>query len=149
MRVEGPYRYLKLADGKEISCNALLLAMGVQWRSLDVPGMERLQGAGVYYGGGTSEALSCKGETVYIVGGANSAGQAAMHFSKFAAKVVMLIRGASLAATMEALLERADFCETALCEMPLLAADWEKLPVSARSRKILKTSICIRPAKRD
>src|SRR5271156_696019 len=100
VRVEGPYRYLKLADGKEISCNALLLAMGVQWRSLDVPGMDRLQGAGVYYGGGTSEAMSCKDETVYIVGGANSAGQAAMHFSKFAAKVVMLNRGASLAATM-------------------------------------------------
>jgi thioredoxin reductase (NADPH) len=100
VRVEGPYRYIKLADGTEISCNALLLAMGVQWRSLDVPGMDRLQGAGVYYGGGTSEALSCKGETVYIVGGANSAGQAAMHFSKFAAKVVMLIRGATLATTM-------------------------------------------------
>jgi thioredoxin reductase (NADPH) len=100
VRVDGPYRYLKLADDKEISCNALLLAMGVQWRSLDVPGMERLQGAGVYYGGGTTEAISCKGETVYIVGGANSAGQAAMHFSKFAAKVIMLIRGASLASTM-------------------------------------------------
>src|SRR5271155_1297041 len=99
VRLEGPYRYLKLTDGQEISCNALLLAMGVQWRTLDVPGMERLQGAGVYYGGGTSEALSCKGETVYIVGGANSAGQAAMHFSKFAAKVVMLIRGASLTST--------------------------------------------------
>jgi thioredoxin reductase (NADPH) len=100
VRVEGPYRYIKLADGTEISCNALLLAMGVQWRSLEVPGIDRLQGAGVYYGGGTSEALSCKGETVYIVGGANSAGQAAMHFSKFAAKVVMLIRGATLASTM-------------------------------------------------
>jgi thioredoxin reductase (NADPH) len=100
VRLEGPYRYLKLADGKEISCNALLLAMGVQWRSLDVPGIDRLQGAGVYYGGGTSEALSCKGETVYIVGGANSAGQAAMHFSKFAARVVMLLRGASLAEMM-------------------------------------------------
>jgi thioredoxin reductase (NADPH) len=100
VRVEGPYRQIKLADGKEISCNALLLAMGVQWRSLDVPGMDRLQGAGVYYGGGTTEALSCKDETVYVVGGANSAGQAAMHFSKYAAKVVMLIRGASLTATM-------------------------------------------------
>ena len=100
LRVEGPYRYLKLADGSEISCNALLLAMGVQWRNLDIPGVERLQGAGVYYGGGTSEALACKGETVYIIGGANSAGQAAMHFSKYAAKVVMVVRGRSLAATM-------------------------------------------------
>jgi thioredoxin reductase (NADPH) len=100
IRVEGPYRYLKLADGSELSCHALLLAMGVQWRTLDVPGIEHLQGAGVYYGGGTSEAMACKGETVYIIGGANSAGQAAMHFSKFAEKVVMLVRGVSLAATM-------------------------------------------------
>jgi thioredoxin reductase (NADPH) len=100
IRVDGPYRHVKLADGNEISCHALLLAMGVQWRTLDIPGIERLQGAGVYYGGGTSEAISCKGETVYVVGGANSAGQAAMHFSKFAQKVVMLVRGGSLAATM-------------------------------------------------
>jgi len=100
VRVDGPYRYVKLGDGFEISCHALLLAMGVQWRTLNIPGIERLQGAGVYYGGGTSEALSCKGETVFIIGGANSAGQAAMHFSKFAKQVVMLVRGESLAATM-------------------------------------------------
>lgn len=100
LRVEGPYRYAKLLDGTEISCNALLLAMGVQWRTIDIPGIERFQGAGVYYGGGTSEAIACRGETVYIIGGANSAGQAAMHFSKFAEKVIMLIRGDSLAGTM-------------------------------------------------
>ena len=100
LRAEGPYRFLKLADGFEISCHALLLAMGVQWRTLDVPGIERLQGAGVYYGGGTTEAMACRGETVHIIGGANSAGQAAMHFAKFADKVVMLVRGESLAATM-------------------------------------------------
>jgi thioredoxin reductase (NADPH) len=100
VRVDGPYRYIKLGDGFEISCHALLLAMGVQWRTLEIPGIDRLHGAGVYYGGGTSEALSCRGETIYIIGGANSAGQAAMHFSKFAAKVVMLVRGESLASTM-------------------------------------------------
>jgi thioredoxin reductase (NADPH) len=100
LRIDGPYRFIKLADGAEISCNALLLAMGVQWRTLDVPGIDRLQGAGVYYGGGTSEAIACRGETVYIIGGANSAGQAAMHFSKFAKKVIMLVRGTSLASTM-------------------------------------------------
>jgi thioredoxin reductase (NADPH) len=100
IRIDGPYRYIKLGDGAEISCHALLLATGVQWRTLDIPGIDRLQGAGVYYGGGTSEAISCRGETVYIVGGANSAGQAAMHFSKFAAKVVMLVRGESLASSM-------------------------------------------------
>jgi thioredoxin reductase (NADPH) len=100
LRTEGPYRYLKLADASEISCHVLLLAMGVQWRTLDVPGIDRFQGAGVYYGGGTSEAIACKGETLYVIGGANSAGQAAMHFSKFAEKVVMLVRGNSLATTM-------------------------------------------------
>ena len=100
VRVEGPYRYLKLSDGSEISCHALLIATGVQWRRLDVPGIDRLQGAGVYYGGGATEAISCKGETIYIVGGANSAGQAAVHFSKYADKVVMLVRGDSLASTM-------------------------------------------------
>jgi thioredoxin reductase (NADPH) len=100
LRVDGPYRLVKLADGSEISCHTLLIATGVQWRSLDVPGIERLQGAGVYYGAGQAEAISCKGEDVYIVGGANSAGQAAMNFSKYARSVVMLVRGNSLAASM-------------------------------------------------
>src|SRR5258708_828143 len=100
LRLDGPYRVLKLADGSELSCHALLIATGVQWRSLDVPGMERLQGAGVYYGGGPTEAISCKDEDVYIVGGANSAGQAAMHFSKYARRVIMLVRGDSLAVSM-------------------------------------------------
>ncbi|HLX43516.1 MAG TPA: FAD-dependent oxidoreductase [Bryobacteraceae bacterium] len=100
LRVDGPYRHVKLSDGSEISCQALLLAMGVQWRKLDVPGLERLQGAGVYYGAGTTEAMTCEGEDVYIVGGANSAGQAAMHFSKYARKVIMLVRGNSLAISM-------------------------------------------------
>ena len=100
LRVEGPYRILKLADGSELSCHAALIATGVQWRRLDVPGMDRLQSAGVYYGGGSQEALACKGELVYVVGGANSAGQAALNFAQYAEKVVMLVRGESLAATM-------------------------------------------------
>src|SRR5208282_307875 len=100
LRVEGPYRIVELADGNRISCHVLLLAMGVQWRSLGVPGEEQLRGAGLYYGGGMTEALSCKGETVYVVGGANSAGQAAVNFSRYAEKVVMLVRRESLAATM-------------------------------------------------
>jgi thioredoxin reductase (NADPH) len=100
IRVEGPYRYVKLSDGSELSCHALLLAMGVQWRKLDVPGVDRLQGAGVYYGGGTTEAISCRDEDVYVIGGANSAGQAAMFFSRYARRVVMLVRGDSLATTM-------------------------------------------------
>lgn len=100
IRVEGPYRYVKLSDGTEVSCHALILATGVQWRTLDVPGIERLQGAGIYYGAGPTEAMSCRDEDVYIVGGANSAGQSAMFFSKYARRVIMLVRGPSLAATM-------------------------------------------------
>jgi thioredoxin reductase (NADPH) len=100
VRTEGPYRIIKLADGSEISCHALMVATGVQWRRLEAKGVDKLQGAGVYYGGGATEALSCKGETVYVVGGANSAGQAAMNFSKYADRVVILVRGEGLAATM-------------------------------------------------
>jgi thioredoxin reductase (NADPH) len=100
VRTEGSYRIIKLADGNEISCHALMIATGVQWRRLEAPGIDRLQGAGVYYGGGATEALSCKGEIVYVVGGANSAGQAAMNFSKYADRVVILVRGSSLASTM-------------------------------------------------
>jgi thioredoxin reductase (NADPH) len=100
VRTEGPYRIIKLADGSEFSCHALMIATGVQWRRLEAPGIDRLQGAGVYYGGGATEALSCEGETVYVVGGANSAGQAAMNFAKHAARVVILVRGGSLSSTM-------------------------------------------------
>ena len=100
VRVEGLSRIVKLADGSELGCKALLLAMGVSYRKLDVPGAEQLQGRGVYYGSAMTEAMSCQDDEVYIVGGANSAGQAAMYFSKYARRVVMLVRGATLSATM-------------------------------------------------
>jgi thioredoxin reductase (NADPH) len=100
VRTEGSYRIIKLADGNEISCHALMIATGVQWRRLEAPGVDRLQGAGVYYGGGATEALSCKGEIVYVIGGANSAGQAAMNFAKLAERVVIVVRGSSLSSTM-------------------------------------------------
>jgi thioredoxin reductase (NADPH) len=100
LRVDGPYRFVHLTDGTEISCHALILAMGVQWRKLGLPGEDRLLGAGVYYGAGSTEAFSCLNEDVYLIGGANSAGQAAMNFAKYARRVVLLVRGSSLAATM-------------------------------------------------
>ena len=106
VRREGPYHVITLADGGEISCHALVIASGVQWRKLDVPGTAHLQGAGVYYGAGSTEAISCRDEDVYIVGGANSAGQAAIHFARYARNVVMLVRGRSLAATMSQYLIR-------------------------------------------
>lgn len=100
LRVEGPSKVVTLADGTEIGCKAVVIATGVSYRKLDVPGMDRLQGAGVYYGAAMTEGDSCRGEDVYIVGAANSAGQAAMYFSKYARRVVILARGGSLSATM-------------------------------------------------
>jgi thioredoxin reductase (NADPH) len=100
VRAEGSYRIIKLADGNEISCHALMIASGVQWRRLAAPGIDRLQGAGIYYGGGATEAMACQGEIVYVIGGANSAGQAAMNFAKYAERVVIVVRGQSLSSTM-------------------------------------------------
>src|SRR5262249_54342354 len=96
LRVDGGAKYVTLADGTEIGAKAMVIATGVSYRKLDVPGMERVQGAGVYYGAAMTEAATCKGEDVYIVGGANSAGQAAMFFSQHARRVIMLVRGKSL-----------------------------------------------------
>ncbi|MGA9465713.1 MAG: FAD-dependent oxidoreductase [Terracidiphilus sp.] len=100
MRIDGQYRFVRLADGREVSSHVVLLAPGVQYRKLEIPGSDQLTGCGIYYGAALVEAASCKDEEVYVVGGANSAGQAALHFSKFACKVTMLIRGESLGATM-------------------------------------------------
>jgi thioredoxin reductase (NADPH) len=100
VRVDGPYRIVTLADGSSINCHTLLIATGVSYRKLDIPGVQQLTGAGVYYGAAMTEAMACRGEEVYIVGGANSAGQAAMYFSRYASKVIMLVRGDSLAKSM-------------------------------------------------
>jgi thioredoxin reductase (NADPH) len=100
LRTRDNYRIVGLADGCEISSQALLIATGVQWRKLDVPGMDRLTGAGVYYGAGSTEARSCGDDEVYIVGGANSAGQAALNFSRYSPRVILLVRGESLEASM-------------------------------------------------
>ena len=100
LRLEDPYRIVELADGSEINCHALLLATGVYWRRLNLPGCDSLTGRGIYYGAAKTEALSCQDEHIYLVGGANSAGQAAMYFSQYAAKVTMLVRGESLTKSM-------------------------------------------------
>jgi thioredoxin reductase (NADPH) len=101
LRIDDPYRIVKVKDGTEISCHALIIACGVSYRNLDdVKGIEKLTGAGVYYGASMVDALSCKGEDVFMVGGANSAGQAAIHFSKYAKTVTLLVRGDSLNKSM-------------------------------------------------
>jgi thioredoxin reductase (NADPH) len=106
VRVEDPYRIVTLADGTEISCYALIITTGVSYRKLDVPGVDRLTGRGIYYGAAQTEALSCKGEDVFIVGGANSAGQAAMFFSNRARRVFILYRGGDLRRSMSDYLVR-------------------------------------------
>jgi len=100
LRVAGPARIIKLADGNELSGKTVLITTGVSYRTINVPGVAALTGAGVYYGAGMTEAIACKGEDVYIIGGANSAGQAAVYFARYARGVTMLVRGDSLTATM-------------------------------------------------
>jgi len=98
--VEDSYRIITLSDDKEVSCHALLIATGVSYRKLDVPGADRLTGAGVYYGAAMTEARACSDQHVVVIGGANSAGQSAVHFSSYASKVTMLVRGPSLQKSM-------------------------------------------------
>jgi thioredoxin reductase (NADPH) len=100
LRIDGQYRFVQLADGREVSSHVVLLAPGVQYRKLEIPEAERLTGRGIYYGAALVEAAACKGEDVFVVGGANSAGQAALHFADHAKSVVMLVRGEGLKATM-------------------------------------------------
>jgi thioredoxin reductase (NADPH) len=131
LRCDGTYRNVQLRDGNTLTCQALLIASGVQWRKLDIPGLERLQGAGVYYGAGSTEAVSCRDEDVYVVGGANSAGQAAMNFARYARRVIMLVRGTSLAASMSRYLideiERTPNIEVRTCSRVVEAHGAERL----------------------
>ncbi len=89
-----------LSDGTDVGSRTMLVASGVDWRRLEVPGIDELVGSGVYYGAGPSEAVTCNGCRVAIVGGGNSAGQAVVRFSRYAAHVTLLVRGSSLEASM-------------------------------------------------
>jgi thioredoxin reductase (NADPH) len=100
LRIDGQYRFVKLADGGEVSTHVVLLATGVHYRKLEIPGADQLAGRGIYYGAALVEAAACKDEDVFVVGGANSAGQAALYFAKYACKVTMLVRGDGLSASM-------------------------------------------------
>jgi thioredoxin reductase (NADPH) len=102
--VQDGYKVLTLSDNSEIKARAVVLTTGVSYRVLDAPGLDRLSGAGVYYGAARTEARSCSEQPVYVVGGGNSAGQAAMYLSTFASRVFIVIRGANLAASMSAYL---------------------------------------------
>jgi thioredoxin reductase (NADPH) len=100
VKPDGSGQLNELSDGAVFRSRALLFATGVEWRRLEVPGIEELLGAGVYYGAGPSEAIGCQGTRVAIVGGGNSAGQAAVRFSRYAREVTLLVRGRELGASM-------------------------------------------------
>jgi thioredoxin reductase (NADPH) len=100
LRVEGAGRFIELTGGAQLSANSVLVASGISYRKMTAPGFEEYTGAGVYYGAALTEARSCKDQHVVVIGGANSAGQAAVYFSDYASKVTILVRGDSLAASM-------------------------------------------------
>jgi thioredoxin reductase (NADPH) len=100
LEARGSARVVRFEDGTELSAHTVILATGVSYRKLEAPGLAGLTGRGVYYGAATTEGPNCRSQDVYVVGGANSAGQAAMYFSRYARKVVLVVRGGSLAASM-------------------------------------------------
>jgi thioredoxin reductase (NADPH) len=100
LRVEDPYRIVTLGDGSELNCHAVLISTGVKVRQLDVPGIGPLVGGSVYYGAAASEAVNYQGKTVFVIGGANSAGQGAIFLARYASKVTILIRADSLKRSM-------------------------------------------------
>ena len=100
LRIDGPYRYVKTSAGGELSCHALMVTCGVQYRKLDAAGVDDLTGAGIYYGSTMTEALSCRGADVFVVGAGNSAGQAAVFLSTVARSVTIVCRGDDLGKTM-------------------------------------------------
>jgi thioredoxin reductase (NADPH) len=100
LRADGADRVVTLQDGSEITSRAVVVATGVTYRRLEVPALEALIGSGVFYGAAAAEAPALTGENVFVVGGANSAGQAAVHLAKHAAQVTLLVRADTLARTM-------------------------------------------------
>jgi thioredoxin reductase (NADPH) len=103
----GPDRLVRMSDGSEVAARTVIIATGVAWRRLDVPGLEALRGAGVFYGAAGAEAKAMEGGDVFIVGAGNSAGQAAVHLATYARSVTLLVRGDTLAASMSDYLARA------------------------------------------
>lgn len=104
LETHGPKRVVRLDDGRVLAAHAVVLATGISYRSLGVDGVDDLTGRGVYYGSAMTEAVECTDRDIYVVGGANSAGQAAVYLSRFAKSVSLLVRGESLEASMSAYL---------------------------------------------
>jgi thioredoxin reductase (NADPH) len=108
IRREDPYRIVTLADGSEISCQTIVVATGVSYRELDLPGAAQLAGAGIFYGGATTEALLYRATEVAVVGGGNSAGQAALYLSRYAKRVLLLIRSTARAGMSQYLVDQIE-----------------------------------------
>ena len=106
LRAQGPERLVTVTGGGEVRSRAVIIATGVSYRRLGIPSLDALIGAGVFYGAATSEATAMKDREVFVVGGANSAGQAAVHLARYAARVTVLVRGQSLAEDMSEYLIR-------------------------------------------
>jgi thioredoxin reductase (NADPH) len=141
--VRDPYRVVTLADGSELACKALVIATGVSVRELDVPGIKSVTGAGVYYGAARTEAANYEGKHVFMVGGANSAGQGAVFLSRYADQVSMLVRS-SLAASMSRYLidqiERRDNIDVQLGEEVVEVHGTERLEaITIRNRETGET----------
>ena len=100
VELRDPYRLVGLADGSEVSCHAVLLAIGASFQTLKTPGAAELTGKGIYYGAAHTEAISYKDQEVVVVGGANSAAQGALYLSRFASKVTVLVRGPQATASV-------------------------------------------------
>ncbi|MDP8936488.1 MAG: NAD(P)/FAD-dependent oxidoreductase, partial [Actinomycetota bacterium] len=100
LETRGPVRAVRFDDSGELEARAVVVATGVSYRRLEGPGLADFVGRGVFYGSSPTEASQCEGDDVYIVGGANSAGQAALNFARYAKRVVMVVRGAQLEDTM-------------------------------------------------
>jgi len=124
---------LALADGSNVRARTVIITTGVAYRRLDAPGLDRLLGSGIFYGAATVEAPAMAGETAFVVGGANSAGQAALHLAKFAAHVVLLVRGSSLRASM------SDYLITQLEATPNIEIRFQTQVVDARGDSRLES----------
>ncbi|MBN8590284.1 MAG: FAD-dependent oxidoreductase [Anaerolineae bacterium] len=142
--VDGPYRFITLGDGVQIASHALIVAVGLEYSQLDIPGIDSLYGKGVYYGASLTEALSCKDQTVVIVGAGNSAGQAAVYLAQTSARVIILVRGDSLGAKMSHyLVERIE-------RTPNIEVRLNSVPTEVFGRDHLETvTICHVPDSRQ
>jgi thioredoxin reductase (NADPH) len=145
-----PYRVVTLADGSELACKALIIATGVSVREPDVPGIKAVTGAGVYYGAARTEATNCQGEHVFVVGGANSAGQGAVFLSRYADQVSMLVRGSldkSMSRYLIEQIERRDNIDVRLGEEVVEVHGSERLEaITIRRRESGETRRELTPA---